>query len=138
MYSRPELWVLGNIPKGSGPSRPLIARRVRDVQYILEASQGNAGLTLYAISVQFGVTPNHLSKTFKRTVGKSFRTVLVQSRQRHAAELIRTTDLPIKEIAAQCGYKHVSDFSACFKRVYGICPTEYRFLSGNQHQASRA
>lgn len=126
MYSRPEIRALGDIPKRGGPSRPLRARRVRDLQYILEASQGNTGLTLYAISMQFGVTPNHLSKTFKRAVGRSFRTLTVQARQRHAADLLETTDLAIKQIAPLAGYKHVSDFSSCFKRVYGVSPKEYR------------
>ena len=109
-------------------SQSLELRRLRDFQHILAASQGAAGLTLYAISAQLGVTPNHLSKTFKRTMGKGFRTLAVETRQRQAAELLKTTDLPIKQIAPLAGYKHVSDFSARFKHVYGVTPTEFRNL----------
>jgi hypothetical protein len=47
-------------------------------------------------------------------------------RMRKAAELLSATDLSIKEIAADVGYKHVSDFCHHFKQVYGLASSEYR------------
>ncbi len=83
-------------------------------------------IRLAALSRELGITSTHLSKTFRRISGTGFREVAVQVRHRHAAELLVTTDLPIKQIAGLVGYKHVSDFSSRFKQVYGMSPTAFR------------
>ena len=39
---------------------------------------------------------------------------------------MRLTDLPIKTIAAQCGYPNQLYFSQAFKKCYGLSPQEWR------------
>ena len=43
-------------------------------------------------------------------------------RMRRAEDLIRSTDYPIYQIAQEVGYEGVSQFSAVFKRQYGVTP----------------
>jgi len=67
-----------------------------------------------------------LSRLFKKETGVSFRQHVREVRMRKAEEMLRRTLLSIKEIAAEVGYKHVSDFDHHFKEVYGMTPREYR------------
>ena len=43
-----------------------------------------------------------------------------------AAELLRTTDLSVGEIAAMVGYAHQGKFGEIFRRTYGCSPLAYR------------
>ena len=43
-----------------------------------------------------------------------------------AAELLRSTDLSILEIAGRVGYDSQSKFTAAFKSAYQVLPKEYR------------
>lgn len=43
-----------------------------------------------------------------------------------AAQLLTDTDLSIQEIMARIGFTNSSYFSACFKVLYGVSPTDYR------------
>jgi len=43
-----------------------------------------------------------------------------------AAERLKATDLPIKVIAAEFGYRKPVDFARIFKEQYRLSPTEFR------------
>jgi AraC-like DNA-binding protein len=59
-------------------------------------------------------------------MGCSPQEFLIHQRLTNATELIRLTDLPIKTIAAQCGYPNQFYFSQAFKKCYGLSPQEWR------------
>ena len=54
---------------------------------------------------------------------------LIQQRLQRARELIRTTRMPIQQIAQSVGYEGMSQFSAAFKQAYGTTPGRYRKMS---------
>lgn len=73
----------------------------------------------------------HFSKThfmsfFKQRVGISCAEYIIQLRLRIAADLLRTTDLLVSEIALESGFQNLSNFNRQFKSYYGISPKEYR------------
>ena len=41
-------------------------------------------------------------------------------------ELLRTTELPIQEVAKRSGYDNPLTFTKMFKKTYGVSPREYR------------
>ena len=43
-----------------------------------------------------------------------------------AQELLMTTQLPVSQVAATCGYSSVSHFNALFKKAVGCPPLTYR------------
>jgi transcriptional regulator GlxA family with amidase domain len=49
-------------------------------------------------------------------------------RIRHACQLLKETNLSIKEIAASVGYSIPHSFIQAFKRQKNATPREYRFL----------
>lgn len=69
---------------------------------------------------------NYFSRKFKEVVGCTPQEFLIRQRLTNAAELMRLTDMPIKTVAAQCGYPNQLHFSQAFKKYYGSPPREWR------------
>lgn len=44
----------------------------------------------------------------------------------HAAKLLITSDYSVKEITYMLGYSDPKYFGKCFKKKYGVSPTEYK------------
>ena len=72
------------------------------------------------------VTPTHFRRIFKEITGLPPQQYLLHSRLNRAAELLKTTRLSVKEIAAQTGWDNVFYFSRLFRQKYSISPVRYR------------
>jgi transcriptional regulator GlxA family with amidase domain len=118
-----------NVPWLSALEHPKISRALRDVllhpgrPYTLELLAGMAGMSRSTFSEQF-------SKTFGRTAMEFVKDV----RLRRAAELLVTTERPIKAIAVDVGYHSRSHFTQAFKETHGLHPAAYR-AQGSQPSA---
>ncbi|HCL04174.1 MAG TPA: AraC family transcriptional regulator, partial [Lachnoclostridium phytofermentans] len=44
----------------------------------------------------------------------------------YAKDLLSKTNMPIKEVANECGYKNEVHFMRQFKSIVGVTPSEYR------------
>ncbi len=82
-----------------------------------------------AMAAGQGCCPDHFARQFRRAVGQSPKRFLLETRMRRACDLLTQTRLPLKDIAAQCGYGYVTHFSAQFKRLAGVTPAAYRRAS---------
>lgn len=83
------------------------------------------------VSVSQIATAVHLSyPQFNRLFVKQMKLPPVQYinqlRVDKAKVLLRTTDLPVKAVAAECGFRDIYYFSNFFKTATGIAPTQYR------------
>lgn len=72
------------------------------------------------------VTPNYLGMLFSKWLGVSFSEYLKEIRLRYACNLLRGTDLSVKEIAFASGYRSVEYFLDRFKRKLSCTPTAFR------------
>ena len=83
-------------------------------------------ITLTSISRNFGISSGYLSVLFNDSIGQNFIDYLSNLRIKKAKELLKNTDLRIYEITEKVGYRDAYYFSAAFKKIVGINPTEYR------------
>ncbi len=88
--------------------------------------QNYATCTLEETAERFSFHPNYLSRALKKATGFSFKELVDQNRLRQAAFLLRSTALPIAEIAPQCGWSNLNQFYKKFEAGYGVTPGEYR------------
>ena len=58
--------------------------------------------------------------------GQGFAKTLQNTRLEHGLSLLQSTDMPIAEIAFNCGFKTPSHFSDSFRKRFGIKPSEIR------------
>lgn len=83
-------------------------------------------ITLDLLCGRVHLSPYYFSKLFKEQTGENFIDYLTRTRLTHAATILRSTDLSIKEISAETGYQDANYFSRLFKRWYQCTPSEYR------------
>ncbi|WP_222429926.1 helix-turn-helix domain-containing protein [Paenibacillus cremeus] len=78
------------------------------------------------ISEHVFLSPDYLSRLFKKETGISLNDYMIEERFKYAKELLISTDMPISSIAAAIGYTNFSHFSKMFKRVTNMNPLEFR------------
>lgn len=86
-------------------------------------------LSLQRLSEEFSITPNYLSKQFKKLTDVALSDYINITRISAAEKLLVTTDLPITEIALQCGFNDSNYFAAVFKKIKGITPKKYSMIN---------
>jgi transcriptional regulator GlxA family with amidase domain len=72
------------------------------------------------------LSPSRFAAVFRQHFGLSPHQYFLRLRIEHAQELLRTTDLPQRDIAAYCGFADVHHFSKAFKRITRLPPGVYR------------
>jgi AraC family transcriptional regulator, transcriptional activator of pobA len=72
------------------------------------------------------VSPNHLNKCVKTSIGKSAQDLLNEMILLEAKVLLKQTNLSIGEVAFKINKQNPSDFSRFFKAKTGITPKEYK------------
>jgi AraC family transcriptional regulator, arabinose operon regulatory protein len=85
-------------------------------------------LRLAALAAMANLSPSHFSAVFKEQTGYSPIDYLIRLRMHHACQLLDTTALPVKEIAARLGYEDQLYFSRLFKAVNEVAPSDYRLM----------
>jgi AraC-like DNA-binding protein len=83
-------------------------------------------MTRESVARTFGLTPNHVSRLFRREGAMRFSDYLTRVRIDRAKFMLKEYASPLKEIAANCGYKDVAYFCRVFRRYTKVTPTEYR------------
>ena len=76
-------------------------------------------LTIPALSHRFCLAPTSLKTGFRRQYGQPVHTWLRCRRLERAAELLRSSELGVLEVAQAVGYNSASQFGAAFQRQYG-------------------
>jgi AraC family transcriptional regulator len=76
-----------------------------------------------------GLSVNHFSRAFRRSVGKPPHRWLLDRRITRARELLRDTDLSLADIALGCGFAEQSHFTRVFTRLVGMPPGAWRRAS---------
>ncbi len=95
-----------------------IDRFVRDDQL--------ASLSLESLALELGVSPQHLSASFKDRVGVNFIEYITRRRMRLARRLLAETRLSPGEVSRRCGYADPAYFRKLFARYYGVSPHDFR------------
>lgn len=73
-----------------------------------------------------GMSRSAFAREFSATLSMSPMAFVAKTRLHHAAELLRSTRLPVKVIAASIGFASRSHFSRAFAAAYGADPSRFR------------
>lgn len=82
--------------------------------------------TLPELAHNCQISTSRLSHLFKEEVGINVKNYRLDCRLQMAAEMLVSSDKPIKEIAYSAGYRHCSSFVRAFKTHFGLSPACYR------------
>lgn len=68
----------------------------------------------------------HFVRAFKRTFGKTPHAFILERRVLHAQQLMRDPHMRLTHVALSSGFSSSSQFSATFRRICGLSPSEWR------------
>ena len=83
-------------------------------------------LTLDELANLVHLQPNYLCCLFKNRVGRTIFDHITRLRINYSSKLLRSTNLPVNEIAEQCGFPSISFYTRKFTALHGCSPTAYR------------
>ena len=72
------------------------------------------------------VTPRQVNRVMHKMFGMSFTKKLTEMRLREVALQLTYTERSVMEISTDCGFHNYNYFFSCFRREFGVTPSQYR------------
>lgn len=88
--------------------------------------EGGSLPTLGELAELCGLSRRQLMRAFRQETGQTVGAFVQELTLERAKMLLRSTDLPIGEVAAQLGFKTATSFSTAFRRSEGESPRSFR------------
>jgi AraC family transcriptional regulator of adaptative response / methylphosphotriester-DNA alkyltransferase methyltransferase len=98
---------------------------LRDARIALLRDHG-AHVRLDTVARRVATSRRQLQRVFNELSDRSFRDTLADIRMRHARQLLRETDMPIRHVASAAGCATPAQFSKAFRNYHGTTPGAYR------------
>ena len=106
--------------------RPTIHGLTRRIDAFVLRHAGREAFCLRDVGREFNISPGYASRLYRRYVGTSFRSRLLEVRIQRAKRLIERTDDPFYLVAERCGFRSPGRLTEAFRRVEGMPPKSYR------------
>ncbi len=114
-----------NIELYSSMQTRIVKRReIRDAINIIARDYGKP-LSVDSVAEELKISSSHLMHSFKSETGKTFNNYLTEYRIEKAAEMLKSGQYKIYEVADSLGYRSTKHFSRLFKKYIGVTPSEY-------------
>lgn len=113
----------GSAPgRSPSPAQRRLATRAREyVEANLECD-----FSIADVAAAVCASPAHLQRCFRAGNGLSLVRYVHQQRLRRAADLLRTADLSVTEVALAVGFADPNYFGRLFRREFGASPARFR------------
>jgi len=82
--------------------------------------------TIEDVARHVGISGHYLRHVYRSEYGISIKQAIQRARLEHAARLLTHSAMPLKAIAAECGFQTDRYFSTAFRQAEGMPPGEYR------------
>jgi AraC-like DNA-binding protein len=107
-----------------GPSMRVTDTVTRAMDFM--AAHYSESIHLPDIAAAANLSPYHFHRIFTQAVTMTPLTYLTRVRVERAREMLLTTQMPVSEIAAACGFENPSYFSRIFRTDTGQTPSLFR------------
>lgn len=94
------------------------------LEYIHENATGHLSLTDTALHC--AVSPEHLSRVFRKETGFGFNEYINIYRLKRAESLLKSGISSVAQVAQACGFSDSNYFSKAYRRMYGIPPSKVK------------
>lgn len=96
----------------------------RAVRFIHE--NATRGIRVRDVAAHIRASRRWLDGQFVEHLGRTPHEEIVRVQFARVERLLRDSDLPLDEIAAESGFRHAEYMSVAFKRRYGVSPSQWR------------
>ncbi len=111
---------------GSKPSEAAQDDAISRMLAFINENCENEDLCVSYVAEHFELSMSNLSHQFKALTGRNISDYIAEKKMQFAKKLLRTTDIPISEVALRLGYNQTSSFIRKFKQCENRTPNEYR------------
>jgi AraC family transcriptional regulator len=118
---------LPETPKNQAYQLPVIERAKEYIQHNFKEDIG-----LQDIAENCFASPFHFSRIFRKFTMQSPYQYLLSTRLKHSEILLKSSAMPVAEVAAYSGFSSPDYFATVFKKKYHLMPTEYRKRGNNK------
>lgn len=112
-------------PETPEPKGVLAPWQVRRITAHIESNLGRS-LKSGDLAALIRLSPAYFSRTFRNTFGCAPLEYVTRRRMERAQGLMLSTDLPLAQIALECGLADQAHFSRLFRKAVGECPRAWR------------
>jgi AraC-like DNA-binding protein len=120
-----EFPVLPQFPKEAAKRNYYHQKLERIFSFIYE-NYTAASITLDRAANAAALSKFYFARFFREQTGQTFHAYLSKVRVRRAEEFLSDSDMPITDIAYQCGFTSLKTFNRLFKAYTGTSPSNYR------------
>jgi AraC-like DNA-binding protein len=85
-----------------------------------------SNLSIDELSALCHMSPSSFKRKFKTVYQESPKKYIAKKKVQRAAELLRSDELRISEVAYDCGFESLATFNRTFKTAFGKSPSEFR------------
>ncbi|HVU53866.1 MAG TPA: AraC family transcriptional regulator [Puia sp.] len=78
-----------------------------------------------------GKNIHHINRTVKKVLNKSLSDLIAELRMNFAARQLVITNVPIKTICSDCGFRNLAHFYKTFQKIYQVTPSRFRKINQN-------
>lgn len=115
---------VAELAKGRGVK----AAQLREAKAYIASNSSRKDISIASAATHLGVTPRYLQRLFEAD-GTTFSSFLLSQRLKRAHRLLcepQFAERAVNSIANHVGFGDLSYFNRCFRRVYGVTPSEVR------------
>lgn len=92
----------------------------------VERNISNSDADIAMMAEACAVSRSVLQRRMKQLTGITPIDFLREARLQHACQILLSADMPVADVAYQCGFSDPKYFSRCFKQHTGLSPSDYR------------
>lgn len=102
---------------------------IQEVEKCVREQYGDYTLTVEKIAESVYLDASYIRRIFSKYMGCTIVDYLTEYRMNRAKKLLETGDMPVSLVAEKVGYMDPGYFSKCFKKYYGVTPSNYPVFS---------
>jgi AraC family transcriptional regulator of adaptative response / methylphosphotriester-DNA alkyltransferase methyltransferase len=108
------------------PATTTLRRSLYDDATRIVADEYADDLELDEIARRVASSRRQLQRVFAEVGRTTFRSYLARVRMNRAADMLATSGVTVREVAARVGYRQPAQFAKAFRRHVGQAPAAYR------------
>lgn len=105
---------------------PSVDEFIVRVDNLIENHLAEGNLSSSKLASLIYISPSHLNRRIKSLTGLTTTNYIRNKALMRARQLLTTTNKPISEIEALCGFETTGYFARTFHEIVGMTPTDYR------------
>lgn len=98
---------------------------IKNIIVLIEENIADPTYNVNDLCKELGLSRIQLYRKLKKMIGQSANELMRSVRLKRAAQLLKQQKLTIAEITYQVGFNDLQYFRKCFKKQYGVNPSEY-------------